>query len=76
MLTLHNFLQVARGVHIEHDDFQFVLTAKRKGGLVHHLELTADHLVEGNLVELHGRGILYVFLFGSPAGIKLPNHRR
>jgi len=50
--------EIARGVHVEHDDFEPVLAAEREGREVHDLEPPGEHLLEGDLVELHGGGVL------------------
>ena len=58
LFALEEFGEVAGGVHVEDDDGHVSVGAEGVGGLVHHLEVLGDGLVEGELVVLDGGGIL------------------
>src|ERR1051325_6341643 len=54
----HRLLDVARLHHVEDEDRQTVVHAQRYGGGVHHLELAAEDVDVGQLIETGRAGVL------------------
>ena len=61
--AVHNLLQIAHNVHVEHIDGEVVFLAHCCGCEVHHFQAASVNLVVCDVAEL-GFGRIFLMLFG------------